>query len=641
MNSAFDETNSRQRITFCLGFLRLLAGLALVGLGLFSGCSGGSLARNADGARAKEGGRLADAGTPTEGALPRREVGAAEGALPRDGAAPARDGAAPARDGAAPARDGTPLARDSGAPARDSGAPARDRGGPAADKGARDQRVPPPAVCESNGGGAAVAKPVLFRHYFDRWHEGWLASVAVADLDGDGTKELIAARDELLIVWNLDGGVKFKRDVVGRIWSSPVVVDLLPGRKGLEIAVAARGRIYAWDATGAALPGFPVTFRDELRSLAAGDIDGDGALELVAVTNNPLDGNGTRDIVIALKANGATVKGFPPNTTGTSGCDQGCTITGGYDQNLALGDITGDGKLEIFATQDNAYLSLHRGDGRVFDASPIFRGKSKWPGIRFMIDYQLAQQGYADDEQRDNQAHFTNSAPAIADLDGDGKRELIVLGSVQNAAQSDRERGVVLFALNSDGTRPKAWEQPRVISAFLSGLWDFDGTNVVAATNQVSVADIDGSSAGPELVFAGFDGQIHSVSADNRLLWSRRYTSDPRVLTAGIALADLSGDGVPELIFASYSPDANKSQLFIWSAAGNELQRVALPGRGSMAVPTIADLDGDGALEIALPLKDAVDKAQMVIVYRVPGSSTRCLPWPTGRANLARNAFVR
>jgi hypothetical protein len=74
----------------------------------------------------------------------------------------------------------------------------------------------------------------------------------------------------------------------GRIWASPVVADLVTGRPGLEVAVASRGsRSTAFDAAGAALPGFPVAWQDELRSLAAGDIDGDGALELVAVTTSP------------------------------------------------------------------------------------------------------------------------------------------------------------------------------------------------------------------------------------------------------------------------------------------------------------------------------------------------------------------
>jgi hypothetical protein len=60
-----------------------------------------------------------------------------------------------------------------------------------------------------------------------------------------------------------------------------------------------------------------------------------------------------------------------------------------------------------------------------------------------------------------------------------------------------------------------------------------------------------------------------------------------------------------------------------------------------MAVPTLADVDGDGTIEIVVSLKDADDKEQSALVYKVPGSSTNCLLWPTGRANLQRNAWVR
>src|SRR4029453_6008439 len=110
--------------------------------------------------------------------------------------------------------------------------------------------------------------------------------------------------------------------------------------------------------------------QDELRSLAAGDIDADGRLELVAVTTSPLEGGGQRDIVIAVELHGNEGDGFPANPTGASGCDENCFVTGGYDQNLALGDVDGDGDQDILAPQDNAYVSLHDGTGRAFDANP-------------------------------------------------------------------------------------------------------------------------------------------------------------------------------------------------------------------------------------------------------------------------------
>lgn len=485
-----------------------------------------------------------------------------------------------------------------------------------------------------------MSQPELVATLFDRWHEAWLGSPAVADLDGDGTKEILAARHNLLLGWHMDGSEVFRADVGGRIWSSPIVADLRSDMPGLEVAAAARENIYAWDADGQALPGFPVAWQDELRALAAGDIDSDGQLELVAVTTSPLSGNNQRDIVIAVNNDGSIVQGFPANTSGVSGCDDACYVTGGYDQTLALGDVDGDGVVDILAPQDNAYISLHDGTGRAFDAASIFDGRTKFMGIRMLHDYALAQQGWANDEDTANQAHFTNSAPAIADIDGDGDGELVVLASVQNAAQSDRERGVAVWVLNEDGTRPSGWETPYHASDFLAGLWDFEGTNVVGATNQVSVADIDPDRAGLEMVFAGFDGRIHAVDSSAGWMWTYTYTTDDQVLTGGVVIADLSGDGIPEVVFNTYSPDDDKGELIVLDAGGNRLHGLSLPGRGAMPVPTIADVDGDGQLEIVVSLKDGEDGVQQVLVYTVAGSSDNCLLWATGRGNLRRDGYI-
>jgi len=70
------------------------------------------------------------------------------------------------------------------------------------------------------------------------------------------------------------------------------------------------------------------------------------------------------------------------------------------------------------------------------------------------------------------------------------------------------------------------------------------------------------------------------------------------------------------------------------------LHQIPLPDRGAMPVPTVADVDGDGTLEIVVSLKDGVDRERQVLVYSVPGSGTKCLPWPTGRGNYWRNGFV-
>lgn len=512
-------------------------------------------------------------------------------------------------------------------------------GDDASDAGETGSEPPTAASCDpADPDGSPVAAPELLVRLADRWQEGWLSAPAVADLDGDGSMEIIAARSGLVQVWAPSGALLWSYDTgVGRIWASPIVADLRSDLPGLEIAVAAREQVHLIQADGAPASGFPVSWEDELRSLAAGDVDGDGALELVVAPGH----GGPTDVMAAFNNDGSMVAGFPPNAAGVSGCeaDERCYLAGCYDQNLAVGDLDGDGSADIVAPHDNAYASIHHGSGVAFDADSGF-ASLKTPGVRYLHVLAEAQQGWAEDEETALQAHFTNTAPAIADLDEDGSFEIVMLGSVQNAAQSDRLKGVALWVVRPDVTRLPGFDPPVHFPNYLAGLWDYDGTNIVGATNQVSIADIDADAPGKEVVFAGFDGFIHAVAANGEVLWSSSYTTDDRVLTGGLAVGDLNRDGVPELVFATYSPDEDKSNLFVLDAGGNILHQLPLPRRGSMAVPTLADVDQDGTVEIVVSLKDAEDMVESVLVYTVPGSADNCLPWPTARGSLLRNGHV-
>ncbi len=493
----------------------------------------------------------------------------------------------------------------------------------------------------STGGAPKTSVPVLTTTLKERWHEAWLASPAVADLDGDGLNEIIIPRGNRVVVWRPDGSIKWGVDAgTGRIWASPVVANFIGDAK-LEVVVAARSQIYMFTADGRLAPGFPVTWRDEIRSVAAGDLNGDGKPEIVAVTTNALAANGQRDIILAISANGTKLPGWPPNTTGTAGCDDKCYVTGGYDQNVAIGPIDGDTRMDVFVGQDNAYMSWHHGTGVAFPASPVFPSRKTVLGLRFFLDYSLAKQGWSPNQTVDLQAHMTNTAPAIADIDGNGINELVFVSSVQNAAQTNRLKGVALWAVNKDGTRPAAWQAPFHVPTYLSGLKDLGATNIVAATNQVSIADFSATIPGLDMVFAGFDGRIHLVGADRRERWSYQYTTRTDVLTGGVAIADLSGDGIPEVVFTSYSTAVGVSHLFILNSTGALQAKVPLPGRGAMPVPTIADVNRDGTLDIVVSLKNGEDGVRSALVYRVPGSSTNCLPWPTGRGNYLRNGYFK
>jgi len=111
--------------------------------------------------------------------------------------------------------------------------------------------LPTPACEPAEGGGSdVVAAPELAATLADRWHEAWLASPAVADLDDDGAPEIVIARADLLIAWHMDGTEAFRATVDGRIWASPVVADLRADVAGLEVAAAARGQVHMWSAAG-------------------------------------------------------------------------------------------------------------------------------------------------------------------------------------------------------------------------------------------------------------------------------------------------------------------------------------------------------------------------------------------------------
>ncbi len=484
-----------------------------------------------------------------------------------------------------------------------------------------------------------VRAPTPLMGLRDMGSESWLGAPAVADLDRDGSMEVIAGRETRVVVWRASGAVRWGASPSGsRVWAPPLVGDFT-GDASLEVVAAAGDRIAMYTAAGAMVAGFPVRFRDEVRALAAGDLDGDGRPEIVAASTTTSGSGAREDVLMAYRANGAVLRGFPPNGTGASRCDGACDVAGAFDQNLAIGPLDGDGLMDVVAPTDNAYISWHRGTGEAFPVAPIFRGVTRSPGVRFFTDYANAQQGWAMNESTAEQAHFTTSAPAIADLDGDGAREIVVLGSIQNASQTDRHRGVGLFVVRPDGTRPAAWTAPFQVRQYLAGLDDFDGTNVVGATDQVAVADVDPASPGMEVVFAGYDGRLWCVGADRSMRWSYQFTTANNQLTAGAVIADLSGDGRPEVVFATYSTARNTSALYVLDARGALLHRVALPGRGAMSAPAVADVNGDGSLEVVVNLKDAAPDE--VLVFTVAGSSNNCAPWPMGRRTAMRDGYVR
>jgi outer membrane protein assembly factor BamB len=540
-------------------------------------------------------------------------------------------------------------------PAHDEGAPGTGGGGIEATAGTSDEAtegistakglddigeagdggaaLPTTASCDTAEGGSHVVSAPELTHTLPGPGEAWLGSPAIADLEGDGQNEIIVPRYGTMMAYNADGSVKWQFEAAGgRIWASAIVADFRDD-SALEVVFAERERIYMLDAAGDVLPGFPAEWEDEMRSIAAGDVNGDGRLEIVAAAFSRND-----DVLNVFAADGSQLDGFPPLSSGTSGCeaDERCYLAGAFDQNVGIGDLDGDAEQDIVVPMDNAYVSIHHGNGEAFDTHQSYPSV-KTPGVRYLHDLRLTEQGWPDDEAVDLQAHFTNTPPAIADIDGDGTNEVIMVGSVQNAGQDNRKQGVALWAVHGDAGRLPGFESPVHFPDYLAGLWDFEGTNVVGMTNQVTVADLSADHAGLEMVLAGYDGRVHAVASNGQPIWEYAYTTRDDVLTGGLLAADLSGDGTPEIVFNTYSPESGQSAIFVLDAGGNPLHQLPLPGRGAMPAPTLGDVNGDGQLELVVSLKDSSEGVQ---VYTIPGSGENCLLWPTGRANLLRNGWI-
>ena len=206
-----------------------------------------------------------------------------------------------------------------------------------------------------------------------------------------------------------------------------VVLADVDGNGDLEvIAGSTDNKLRVWDHDGTLLPGWPVTFENQIQGkAAAADLDGDGDLEILVnvksgslkvyhhdgtpvdgwpqTSNLPfgflspvvydLDDDGSPEVLVgggnrlsAWHADGTPVTGFPVTV--------GSTIVA----TLAIGDVTGDDVPEIFA-QRSSVLESFQIDGTVTPGFPVTYGLSA---------------SYA--------------APSIGDIDNDGSREVFCVG---------------------------------------------------------------------------------------------------------------------------------------------------------------------------------------------------------------------
>lgn len=530
-------------------------------------------------------------------------------------------------------------------------------------------------VCEAGEATGEVQKPEFVRSLSGQ--TSWFASPLVVDLDGDGRNELIAAYYDLFVYDSEMNELARIEDGDGRVFAGHVVADL-DGDGTTEVVFARGAQVWAveWrDGAPTVKSGWPADTTTagqspEVRGMAAADLDGDGTIEVVVTTTQTERSEDGGAQVFVFDADGESYQpgdGHSPawpryNSLSGEGNDldrngQGHNGFGQYGLNVGIGDIDDDPELEIIATYDNHHIQAFNHDGIAINASPWFTNRANEYEDERLTWGQFIR--WADPAVEENHYHdhtgewphpswtewlqWTATAPSVADLDRDGKNEVVGIPNMEmNEPYETQAYAVMVLEGNyGDGSRSArrkpGWETlPRGDAPIqVEGYYPPNGIPAPLVTDLQGDAEL-------EIVVSLNDGFMTMFGADASRLWRYDYTNGKDVMYASEALAaDLNADGSPEVLFATYGAPGvlDSGHLIILGADGALLHDVALKndgeengnGNGAPAAPTIADLDGDGQLEIFVQtFEHGMD------IFTVPGSKTNCLVWSTSRGGPLR-----
>jgi hypothetical protein len=512
---------------------------------------------------------------------------------------------------------------------------------------------------------ARFAKP-RFVQNIQTGETGWFSSPALVDLTGDGRLEIVAPAYSTSVFDARGRRLGKGTATEGRVYAPGVVADL-DGDGTREIVVGGNeGTVAAYTLGGGGLqvkPGWPASTCSggqcpETRGLAAGDLDGDGRIEVVATTTNTSE---TGSQVFAFDAAGRRVPGWPRYNADDAGFNgYGNHGYGAYGENVGIGELDDDPQLEVVVTFDNHQINLFNHDGTSVLAAPWYRNRQsafagnrlgwgqfiRWLHPRVEDDHYHRHRGDWPDVDETPWLQWTASPPAIADLDRDGHNEVIGLPNVEQHEPYETQayafmvldgaqRGGVRSARRHKGFRRLPLTRKPAVRP--DGDW-YPPSGIPAPT----IVDLRGGRR-PEIVAATPDGAVYAVSPRGRKLWRYDYARGAaKTFASEVVAADLNGDGTPELVFGTYGPQPRAGRLIVLSARGKRLHELRLRGQGENgngigvpAAPSIADLDGDRRLEIVVSTFD-----HGLDVYRVPRSRSRSLPWPTGRGGLLRSGVA-
>lgn len=498
----------------------------------------------------------------------------------------------------------------------------------------------------------------------------------VCDIDRDGTLEILAASYTVSCLDAASGSLKWRFPVGSdrnattdgtnlslRTWPDLYVGDI-DGDGHNEIvaghgsSIQHAGTVAVYDENGYFKPGWPQSLPDEVYSVEVDDLDNDGTME-IAVGIGVADGMS----VYVYEHDGSLRPGWPQldaahdgnKTWGVMPDSDAKAASLGYsyglfNDNLAIGDIDGDGTKEIVAPCDMGQICAYKPDGtQVRSAFQMEIGKNNygitdkvvWGRVGTFSDANYESKVYNGGFGRANDlmgtplsisslpmnerltAHFTLSKAVIADVDGNGRNEVVVVGDVHDRANEAAANAGAdlphlyneLFIFNGDRTRYNAaWSTaPTVKEAPLCPLTNSDWTIIDRCMPDPVCADLDGDGK-LEILYPDYAGKLNCYWLDHTQHGSwpiNVYDGSTMEYASAPAVGDINGDGKAEVVFTTYTQKqgTKKGSLYIADGQGNLLQQVELPAtldssnpvpNGCMASPVLTDVDADGKPEIVL-----------------------------------------
>lgn len=434
----------------------------------------------------------------------------------------------------------------------------------------------------------------------------YYSSPTVADINHDGVNEALVASGEAVYAYDRNGAAlaNFPLHTGDARIQGQLAVGDLDGDGDLEIvagtktaSVDGRARVFAWHHSGQAVSGWPksvewdtqyATNSSWVSTIVLVDLDRDGDLEIVAGTTNntaayPSNQTPGANNLHAWHANGTSVAGNWPNWYSRAG----------FYSMIAAGDMTGDGAPEVLVGRDHHYLMLYGANGSPLPGWPVetFVDPARTNyNANYYMGYQIASPALADLEQ-DGEMEFiapgavcgpgaalcSNSALMVMRPNGARKSgwEIPALGNGVFTADDLFQQAPALADLDRDGkleiivATNDGWI--RAYRHDKSLLWAFDYTQGAAlGASEPVVGDIDGDGSldvlfgtdvvnMPDGIYYGGPVGLWALNADGSVKSGFPLAVPTPGIQAAPTLADFDQDGKLEILAAT-----REGYLMVW-----------------------------------------------------------------------------